>query len=148
MPADHDPGVLALVIDDPLAPRILAWWDVRKPTRALAVAGTPTTANEILSKAQLLELCRVVFASSEQVEATLERCDLARLIDYDGRGVTAIARTWLSSHVAAQLGLTRKKDRGGATVAIVALVAVAALVSLLLASPRGPELRDQLTVSA
>jgi hypothetical protein len=135
MVAVADPGVLALVIHDPLAPKILAWWDVTKPRapKKLELVGadppSPPAAVSILTKVQLLALCRISASTPEQIESTLERCDLAGLFAYDGSGITDMARKWLGSHVAMQIGLARRrdsrKDERGSIVLAVALGLVA-----------------------
>lgn len=85
-----DPADLALVIDDPLAPRVLAWWDKTRPRLAEDV--------------DLVALCRVAFTSRTQAEATLERCRLAGLLLDEG--IAEVARKWLGAYVVGRMGVT------------------------------------------
>jgi len=137
MTSMSDPSALALVIDDPLAPRVLAWWDARKPGRpGLRVVGAREelgSAFEELSVAQRNELCRVAFASVEQVRATLERCELAGLLSSNDGGVAQVAKRWLATHVAQQLTPKRakaKRERGAAVLLAVACIAAGFFVAL------------------
>ena len=134
-----DPSALAIVIDDPIAPRVLAWWDARKPGRpGLRVVGAREelgSAFEDLSVAQRNELCRVAFAPVEQVRATLERCELAGLLSSNDGGVAQVAKRWLATHVAQQLtparrGKPKTRERGGAILLAVACIAAGFVVAL------------------
>ncbi len=81
-----DPADLALVIEDELAPRVLAWWDKARPQ---------------LGSIDLVSASRMVRASPEEVEATIERCHLAGLISDDG--IAPPARLWLAALTAKHL---------------------------------------------
>ena len=111
-----DPADLALVIDDPLAPRILAWWDKTRPGP---------------SDVDVDAVCRITRASAEEVEASIERCQLAGLLLEDG--IPVVARKWLGTYVAGRMGLAvvpKKRERGSVLVAVA--VAIAAMVALTL----------------
>lgn len=128
-----DPADLALVIDDPLAPRVLAWWEKAKPD-----------PNNVDHDA----LCRLVFASRLQAEATLERCRLAGLL-LDG-GIAPVARKWLGAYVAEQIGAKpapppKKRERGAVMVATAIAIAIAASVALTLPVVRAARVLDPVT---
>jgi hypothetical protein len=99
-----DPSLLALVLDDPIAPRVLAWWSATK-------AGSRCTDGWRLGANDLRELLRVAETSGPQLEATLERCRLAGLFDAKDGGISETASKWLRAIVAERLGLapTSKK---------------------------------------
>ena len=85
-----DPGLLALVIDDELAPRVLAYWKARPGN---------------LARIDLRAIAKAVRASVEETEATIERCQIAGLL-LEG-GISTTASKWLSAYVAKQLGAKR-----------------------------------------
>lgn len=121
-------GCLALVADDPLAPRVLAWWDRVRPSSA--------------DKIDLLALSRVAASSPEQVEATLERCAIAGLLDGPDGGISSTARKWIGTIVAGQLRdrqRGRGRDRGHVTiaVAVTVLVLIASLGISTVSAPFG-----------
>lgn len=118
----QDPGPLALVIGDPLAPKVLAWWAAKMPQ----------------GKVDERVLCRACMASLEQVSATVERCELAGLLLHDGTGISVLGRRWLNQHVARELGLAqpaKSKERGSVAVAAAVAVAIAAGLLLVLSIP-------------
>ena len=84
-----DPVLLAIVIDDPLAPRVLATCKALK----LPLAEVSASASDIALVAR---------ARVEEVERTLQRCTLAGLL-VDG-GISETADRWLSAHVSSKLG--------------------------------------------
>jgi len=112
-----DPADLALVIDDPLAPRILAWWDKAGARQGGVI--------------DVAAVCRLTRACQEEVEASIERCRIAGLLLEDG--IPLVARKWLGTYVAGRMGLAvvpKKRERGSVLVAVA--VAIAAMVALTL----------------
>jgi hypothetical protein len=87
---DPDPSLLALVTDDPLAPRILAWWKAKRPK----IEDIPKLLPQMAKMAQAVSLA--------EAEATIERLQLAGLL-LDG-GIHQLGDMWLSSHISKQLG--------------------------------------------
>ena len=87
----NDLGLLTLVIDDPLAPRLLAWWKKSKP----AVAAFPELQAQIATMIQA--------KSMADVRATFDRCEFAGLL-LDG-GITETAEKWMQAVVAQRLGV-------------------------------------------
>jgi hypothetical protein len=88
-----DPTLLALVLDDPLAPRVLAYWKARKLTFAQHTTELP----------QIAKMVQAV--SLDAVKQTLERCELAELL-CDG-GISPLAEQWLSSVIGSRLGMRK-----------------------------------------
>lgn len=91
-----DPTLLAIVIDDPLAPRVLACW------KALGLPRDKTDAD--VSKLALL-----VSGSIEEIKRTITRCELAGLL-VDG-GISDVADKWLSAHVGQRLAKRPKAKK-------------------------------------
>ncbi len=94
-----DPVLLAIVIDDPLAPRVLA------ACKALGLQLDEVDDHKISQIAMLAS------GSYDDTRKTYERCKLARLI-IDG-GISALADQWLSAHVSTRLASkpTAKKKK-------------------------------------
>ena len=91
-----DPSLLALVTDDPLAPKVLAAW------KALAL-----TLEKLEDEAVLWDLEDLAQApSTKALASTLRRCKVAGLI-LDG-GISPLADSLLSVHVATALGAKSK----------------------------------------
>ena len=91
-----DPSLLALVINDPLAPPLLAAWKASKYTLAQAD-----------EDAVLWELEDLVQApSTDALKLSLKRCRRAGLL-VDG-GISPVADSWLSAHVGRLLGFKSK----------------------------------------
>lgn len=91
-----DLALLALVIDDPLAPKVLAAWKALAPLLA--------DAEENLSEVAIL-----VSGNLIDVRRTIRRCSLAQLI-VDG-GISPLADQWLSAHIGKQLGIKIVKPK-------------------------------------
>jgi hypothetical protein len=91
-----DPLLLALVIDDPLAPRVLAYWKALKLTHDQRDAATPKIAT--MTQAPSLDA----------VKLTLDRCVCAGLLE-DG-GISETAERWLRAHVGNKLGVKQAKQ--------------------------------------
>jgi hypothetical protein len=85
---------LALVINDPLAPRVLAWWDKTKPD---------------MDNPDLDAACRLLLAPMPEITVTIERCRLAGLLHADG--IADVARKWLATYVARELGVKPAKKK-------------------------------------
>ena len=92
-----DPTLLALVIDDPLAPRVLAYWKACKLVLAQRTEMTPKIASMVQA------------TSVRDVELTLDRCMLAGLL-VDG-GISPVAEGWLSNHVGSHLSGFNKRGK-------------------------------------
>ncbi len=90
----HDPGGLALILDDPLAPRVLAWWQA---TRATLDGYAEIRA----------QLAVDVQAHPSEVDRTIERCKKVRLLEKGG--ISQLAAGFLRNHVAQSVGVKRKK---------------------------------------
>ena len=86
-----DPTLLALVVDDPLAPSVLAAW------RALKLS-----TSEVASDATRSRIASLVRADMDATARTLDRCLLAELL-VDG-GISPLAVQWLSAFVGSRLG--------------------------------------------
>ena len=91
-----DPTLLTLVIDDPLAPRVLACW------KALRLQLSE-------QEDRLPDIARMSAGSLTDVRTTLLRCGLAGLL-VDG-GISETADQWLSAHIGARLGAKPKKKK-------------------------------------
>jgi hypothetical protein len=85
-----EPGLLALVLDDELAPRVLAYWKAKRARLEDAESLTQ-------------EMARAVASTVEQTRATFNRCKLAGLV-LDG-DISTTASKWLATIVAQRLGL-------------------------------------------
>lgn len=83
-----------MILDDPLAPRVLAWWQV---TRA-----TLDDYAEIRA-----QLAVDVQAHPSEVDRTIERCKKVRLLE--NGGISQLAAGFLRNHVAQSVGVKRKK---------------------------------------
>jgi hypothetical protein len=92
-----DPSLLALVVDDPLAPRILAWWKAKKPQ----LADIPALQAKIAKMVQANSLA--------EVDATIERLLLAGLL-VDG-GIAQLGDHWLSYRIGQQLGIKPQQTK-------------------------------------
>ena len=90
-----DPTLLALVVDDPLAPKVLACWKALQLD--LTDANTPATQSQI---------ALLVQGDLTEVTRTLTRCQLAGLLV--NKGVSPIADSWLSAYIGTRLGRSRK----------------------------------------
>jgi len=91
---NEDPSALALVLHDSLAPRVLAWWRLRKPR----LDEIPTI---------LIELATDVDADNlDRLNATLARCRMAGLLE--NGGISGLASNWLRAHVGQQVGIKPK----------------------------------------
>lgn len=88
-----DPTLLALVLDDPLAPRVLAYWKARKLTFDQRTTELPRIAAMVQAD------------SLDAVKQTLERCELAELLT-DG-GISPLADQWVSSVIGSRLGIRK-----------------------------------------
>jgi hypothetical protein len=86
---DGDPVLLALVLDDTRAPKVLAWWKAEAPMLAEVDALLPT-------------ISLMVGSPESMVRTTLDRCRTAGLLR-DG-GISPTAEKWLGSIVAKSLG--------------------------------------------
>lgn len=91
-----DPALLALVIDDPLAPKVLAWWKAMGPTVKHMGASVEAIAESLR-------------APPRQVRSTLDRCNLAGLL-IDG-GISDVANQWITAVVGRRLGMRPKPAR-------------------------------------
>lgn len=91
-----DPILLMLVIDDSLAPKILAWWKAESP-------------KVIEANKRIPDICRMIGASEARVRASLGRCQAAGLL-LDG-GISDMGEKWVGTLVGKRLGA--KKQRAG-----------------------------------
>lgn len=89
MSDDGDPVLLTLVLDDPRAPKVLAWWKANGPDL--------TDADGLVPR-----ISEMVGSPESMVRITLERCRTAGLLR-DG-GISTTAEKWLGSIVARSLG--------------------------------------------
>jgi hypothetical protein len=93
----EDPNALALVLHDTLAPRVLAWWRLRKPR-----------LEEI--PAILIELATDVDADNlDRLNATLTRCRMAGLLE--NGGISGLGSSWLRAHVGLLVGVKKSKKK-------------------------------------
>lgn len=92
----HDPGGLALILDDELAPRVLAWWQ----------ASRATLDNYAEIRGQLAV---DVQAHPSEVDRTIDRCKKVRLLE--NGGISQLAAGFLRNHVAQSVGVKRKKSK-------------------------------------
>jgi hypothetical protein len=90
-----DASLLALVVDDPLATKVLAWWKVNP--------GPVESAEEKAEDCGVL-----VGAETFKVKLTMRRCVQARLLTSDG--ISDIADRFLLNRVAQHL-VTAKRSK-------------------------------------
>ncbi len=64
--------MLALVVNDPLAPQVLAWWAIAKPKATARLDEPEPMAASLLTAVQVFALCRIAGATKEQLETTIE----------------------------------------------------------------------------
>lgn len=85
---NDDPGNLALVLNDPLAPGVLVWWRSRSPK---------------LDAFDVKELALCLCVTEMEAKLSVHRCRTAGLI-HDG-GISPSAAKWLSALVAKSMGV-------------------------------------------
>ncbi len=91
--ASDDPYDLTLVIEDPLAPRVLFYFDRVRPR---------------LDKVDLDHLAADVGSTLASVQETIGRCETSGLL-LGVEGIAPVARTWIRSQLVAKLGIKRAK---------------------------------------
>jgi len=96
--SEEDPTLLALIIDDPNAPRVLAAWkSLRLPLSMLSERST------------LDKIAMLAASSPANVSETLQRCTAAGLLIDEG--ISALANTWLSAVIGARVPQRKPKDK-------------------------------------
>jgi len=92
----QDPGGLALILDDPLAPKVLAWWQASNASMARFA--------EFES-----QLAADVGVSRGALAPTLQRCMKVKLLEEGG--ISQLAAGFLRNHVAQSVGVKKSKKK-------------------------------------